>query len=141
MFIILGLLYNLTMKFFVTGRSSNIEEIKSVMACIVEKGHEISLDWTTFPMAKPYKENKGLAGKFATAQIDGIAASDVYILLAHHDGTGVFSELGAALALSQLHGKLKIYGIASDIPEAMFHYHPAIIWKNSIDEVFTELGI
>ena len=134
-------MYNLVMKFFVTGRSSNIEEIKRTMNQVIEKGHEISLDWTVFPMVKPYKENKDLAGQFAVAQVEGIAASDVYILLAHCDGTGVFAELGAALALAQLHGKLIVYGVSSDIPEAMFHYHPAIVWKETIKDVFADLGI
>lgn len=67
------------MKFFVTGRSSNIDEIKKIMSEVIKRGHEITLDWTVLPMAKPYNVNSGLAGEFATKQIAGIADSDVYI--------------------------------------------------------------
>ena len=108
---------------------------------VIEKGHEISLDWMVFPMVQPYKENKDLAGQFAVAQVEGIAASDVYILLAHYDGTCVLAELGAALALAQFHGKPLVYAVAKEVPPAMFHYHPAIVWKETIEEVFTDLGI
>ena len=128
------------MKFFVTGRSSNIDAIKSCMAEICEAGHEVVLDWTVLPMVKPYHDNPEQAGQYATDQIAAIAESDVYILLAHHDGTGVFAELGSALTLAQLHGKPLIYAVAREIPEAMFHYHPAINWCKSVDEVFTAVG-
>lgn len=101
--------------------------------------HEITHDWTALPMIKPYRENPERAGEFAQLQIQGIADAEVYIVLAHHDGTGLFAELGAALAIAQLHRKLRIYGVSREIPEAMFHYHPAIVWKESIEEVLEEL--
>lgn len=129
------------MKFYVTGRSSNILEVKRVTALITAKGHEITFDWPNSPMIKPYADNQGKAVDFAQAAITGIVEADVYILIAHFDGTGVFAELGAALGPAQLHGKPRIYGVASEIPQAMFHYHPAIIWNESITDVFSDLGI
>lgn len=133
--------YNLPMKFFVTGRSSNIPEVERVIAIVREKGHEITFDWPTLPMVKPYDENPDKAAAFASAAIDGLIKADVYILLAHFDGTGVFTELGAALALAQLHGKPVIYAIATEIPPAMFHYHPSITWKRSVEDVFIDLHL
>lgn len=127
------------MKCFVSGRSSNFEEIVRATQLLRDKGHEITHDWTVLPMIKPYSENQDKAGEFATMQIQGIIEAEVYVMLAHHDGTGLFTELGAALALAQLHGKLRIYGVSRGISEAMFHYHPAIIWKETIDEVLEEL--
>ncbi len=32
-----------------------------------------------------------------------------------------FAELGAALGVAQLHGKLKIYSFSNSIPPAIFH--------------------
>lgn len=116
------------MKFFVTGRSSRIAEVEMAFERIVKMGHEITLNWTVFPMIKPYADNPKKAGEFAQAQISGIIEAEVYILFAHEDGTGVFTELGTALAIAQMFGKLRIFAIASDIPEAMFHYHPLITW-------------
>ncbi len=134
-------MYNLAMKFFVTGRSSNIPEVERVIALIIEKGHQVTFDWPPLPMVKPYQDNLDKAAIFATAAIAGIIETDVYILLAHFDGTGVFTELGAALALAQFHGKPLVYAVAKEVPPAMFHYHPAIVWKETIEEVFTDLGI
>ncbi len=127
------------MKCFVSGRSSNFEEIVRVTQLIRENGHHITHDWTVLPMIKPYSEHKDTAGRYATSQLKGISEAEVCIFLAHYDGTGLFAELGAALMQAQLQQKLKIYAVATDIPEAMFHYHPAIIWKSTIDEVLAEL--
>lgn len=129
------------MKFFVTGRSSRVDEVERVFESIKRIGHEIVLDWTSFPMIKPYADNPIKASDFAQAQINGILEAEVYILLAHEDGTGVFAELGAALAVSQLQGNLKIFAIAESIPPAMFHYHPLITWVKNLDEVFDILNL
>lgn len=127
------------MKCFVSGRPSNFDEIVRVTNVLRENGHEITHDWTVLPMVKPYSENVITAGEYASAQIKGVAEAEVYIFLAHNDGTGLFAELGSALTIAQLHGKLRIYGVSRETPEAMFHYHPAIVWKDSIEEVLEEL--
>lgn len=80
------------MKCFVSGRSSNIDEISRVMNVLRENGHQITEDWTVLPMIKPYGENQKQAGEFAVSQINGISESDVYIVLAHHDGTGLLQK-------------------------------------------------
>lgn len=127
------------MKCFISGRSSNFDEICRVTHLVRSAGHQISHDWTVLPMVKPYSENQDRAGEYAKQQIQGIIDADACIFLAHHDGTGLFAELGAALAVWQLQGKLLIYAVSREIPEAMFHYHPAIVWKESVEEVLAEL--
>ena len=129
------------MKFYVTGRSSNIDEVRRTIALVKEKGHEVTFDWPALLMVKPYEDNQEKAAEFAQFGIQGIIDSDIYILLAHPDGTGVFTELGAALALAQLQGKLKIYAVAREIPPVMFHYHPSIHWVPSVEEVFELIGV
>jgi len=128
------------MKFYVTGRSSNLVEVERVITSIQARGHEVTFNWPLLPIVKPYEKNPDMAGDFALSAIQGVIDADIYILLAHHDGTGVFTELGAALALAQLHGKPQIYAVAREIPPAMFHYHPEINWFSSVDEVFTAVG-
>jgi len=128
------------MKCFVSGRSSNFSEIVRVTQLLRGAGHEITHDWTTLPMVKPYQDNADQAGEYAVLQIRGIAEADVYIILAHEDGTGLFAELGAALALAQFHGKPSIYAVAPVIPAAIFHYHPAIRWFTSVEEVMVAIG-
>jgi hypothetical protein len=127
------------MKCFVSGRSSNFDEVVRVTQLLRDHGHEITHDWTVLPMVKPYHEHTVEAGKYAELQLSGIAAADVCIFLAHYDGTGLFAELGAALMHFQKHAKPKIYAVANEIPEAMFHYHPAIHWKKDIEAVLLDL--
>lgn len=93
-------------------------------------------------MIKPYANNQELAGKCVVSQVDSILESDIFILFAHHDGTGVFTEFGAALALAQLHGKPVIYAVGDETVQAaaMFHYHPLIQWRTSLEEVLQEIG-
>jgi len=130
------------MKIFVTGRSSNYERVIAAFDQIEAMGHEVAFRWTDLPMIKPYSENQDKAGEYATNQIGGIIACDVFVLFAHQDGTGVFSEFGAALALAQLHGKPTIYAIGDEATKAaaMFHYHPLIQWRESLEEVWGEVG-
>ncbi len=103
-------------------------------------GHSVTFDWTAYPAKKPFSAYPKEAAELSREGIDGILAADVFILLAHHDGPGVFTELGAALATYQLQQKPKIYAVAREIPEATFHFHPHIVWKQSIDEVLAEIS-
>lgn len=131
------------MKIFVTGRSSNYERVVEAFDAIEAAGHTVALRWTDLPMIKPYADNQTKAGEFAMNQVEGIIESDVFVLIAHNDGTGVFTEFGAALALAQLHGKPTIYAIGDETVQAaaMFHYHPLIQWRVSLDEVLSEIGM
>lgn len=128
------------MKFFVTGRSSRIPEVEATMERIIELGHEVTFEWPKLPMVKPYEENVAAAADFASQAIKGIIEADVYILLAHEDGNGVFTELGAALAARQMGADIKIYAVAEAVPAAMFHYHPAILWRDNLEQVIKEVS-
>lgn len=130
------------MKFYVTGRSSNFEQVKEAFAHIKEEGHEVVFEWTSLPMVKPYSENGDKAAEFAEAAITGLIAADIYIIFVHKDGNGVFTEFGAALASQVATGKPKIFAIGEkNFDWGMFYAHPAIVWKNSLEEVFEDLGI
>jgi len=129
------------MKFFVTGRSTNYEKVKQTFDLIEQMGHSITLRWTDFPSIKPYNENDAKAAEFSVQQIEGIKMTDIFVIFSHNDGTGVFTEFGAALALAQLRGTPKIYAIGDGVVRSacMFHYHPLIIWKESFAEVLDDV--
>ncbi|MCA9360955.1 hypothetical protein KC845_00195 [Candidatus Kaiserbacteria bacterium] len=129
------------MKFFVTGRSSNYNRVIEAFDKIEASGNEVTLRWTDFPMIKPYSENSEKAGEYSIQQLKGIAEADVFILFAHEDGTGVFTEFGAALIMEMLNKKLKIFAIGNDDVKgkAMFHFHPIIQWRSSVDEIISEV--
>lgn len=128
------------MKFYVTGRSNNYPRVEEAFQRIKELGHEATFEWTTLPMAKPYNDNQERATEYAVLGIKGAVDADVYIIFADKDGNGVFTELGAALASNVLKGTPHVYAIGEDNKNsAMFHYHPAINWRNSLDEVLEEV--
>lgn len=130
------------MKFYVTGRSNNYERVKEVCARIKAAGHEISFEWTALPSVKPYNEHQEQAADFAKQSVDGMVETDVYIIFAHEDGTGVYTEFGSALATRALRGAPRIMAIGKENQKfAMFNYHPDIEWFDSIEDVYTDLHI
>lgn len=125
------------MKFFVTGRSNNYQRVVDAFDTVEASGHEVTLRWTDLPMIKPYCDNAETAGQYSTQQIEGVCTADVYVLFAHNDGNGVFTEFGAALAALALQGRPRLFAIGDEETKstAMFHYHPAIEWVDSIETV------
>ncbi len=127
------------MKFYVTGRSDNYPKVQDAFERIKGAGHEVTFEWTTLPMAKPYEENQEKASEYAQMGIDGVIEADVYIIFVHKDGNGVYTEFGAALASQAIQGKPIIYAVGeSEKRTAMFNYHPDIVWKDSLDEVLID---
>lgn len=134
--------YNANMKFYVTGRSSNYKQVEAAFAHIKQLGHEVTFEWTSLPMVKPYSQNVDKAAEFAVAGIAGVVEADVYIFFTHHDGNGVFTEFGAALASNTLHGKPRICAIGADMHDAaMFYAHPAVEWFTDVEAVFAAVGV
>ncbi|NBD73459.1 hypothetical protein GVX82_00240 [Patescibacteria group bacterium] len=129
------------MKFFATGRSNNYERVREVFERVKAAGHEVTFEWTTLPMVKPYHHNQEQAAEYAKRGIDGVVEADVYLLFAHEDGNGVYTELGAALASNAIQGTPEIYAIGEEAKwAAMFNYHPAIKWRGSAEEVLLEVN-
>lgn len=128
------------MKFYVTGRSNNYARVEEAFRKIKELGQEITFEWTTLPMAKPYNENQERAAEYATLGIKGAVEADVYIIFADKDGNGVFTEFGAALAGNVMKGTPLVYAIGTENKDAaMFYYHPAIEWRDNLDDLLEEV--
>jgi hypothetical protein len=130
------------MKFYVTGRSNNYEQVQKAFEVIKSKGHNVTFEWTTLPMVKPYEEHIVKAAEYASLGIAGVTEADHYILFSHGDGNGVFTEFGAALASNTIKGTPKIYVIGTaNKAAAMFHYHPEVVWFDTLEEVFEKIGV
>lgn len=130
------------MKFYITARSTRVEEAKALCATLKAQGHTITFDWPELPMVKPYSLHQTEAAEFVQKGIQGVIDADVYIKFSHADGNGVFTEFGAALSAWHSHGTPRIFVIGTDVKDyAMFYAHPAIIWKESGAAVMADLGI
>ena len=128
------------MKFYVTGRSSDYSKVEDAFKQLKELGHEITFEWTTLPMCKPYEQNVETASKYAKAGIDGVIEADIYIIFVHEDGNGVYSEFGAALAANSINAKPLVYAIGEEKAGAgMFNFHPAVVWFQSLEEIISTI--
>ena len=103
------------MKFYVTGRSNNYERVKEVFKKLKENGHEIVFEWTELPMVKPYNEHAKEAALFAKQSVDGMVKADAYIIFAHEDGNGVYTEVGSALATNAIQGSPRVFAIGAEV--------------------------
>jgi len=52
--------------------------------------------------------------------------SDVFCLLSDEAGTGMHTELGAAISHYLDHGRPRIYVIGEHTARSMFYFHPAV---------------
>ena len=103
-------------------------------------GHTVVKRWTELPMIKPYGEHASESAQYAQDRIAEIAEADVYILLPHQNGNGVFTELGAALALASTRVFPRVFAIGDSQTQAlaMFHYHPALEWVVDIETALAQ---
>ena len=116
-------------------------DVEEAFAFLREKGHEITFDWTALPHVKPYADNVKTATQFAKEGIDGVLQADVYILIPHQDGHGIYVELGAALVAYEQNGSPQVYVVGPEREVCMFHFHLAVKYRNLLADVWQELGV
>ncbi|MFH0805564.1 MAG: hypothetical protein V1901_01575 [Patescibacteria group bacterium] len=127
------------MKIYIASRFHKKEEVKKLYKLFINKGHKISSDWTLHKRIKPYKENQEIASQYATEDVRGVKNSDIFIMISDEVGTGMYTELGVAIASHVEFNKPKIYIIGDHKERSMFHFHPSINLKNNIEEVLKEI--
>lgn len=97
-----------------------------------ELGHEV-YDWTMFASIKrPYRENQ--VAPIALAELQAIENADVFILLGDEGGTGMYVELGYALAKGS-----KVYCVGNHNNETVFQYIPQVIRVESFEDVLKDV--
>ena len=127
------------MKIYVAGKFENKDLIFETYKKLEEMGHCVSYDWTKHKNIKPYVKNQETAAVYAQNELDGILDSDILIYFASENGHTLFMEFGAALALSKIAGKPKIYAIGEFNDRSPWFFNPIVIRKNNIEEVLKEI--
>jgi nucleoside 2-deoxyribosyltransferase len=126
------------MEIYVGARFGRKEEVRRVQELVRGSGHAITADWTQHRSIKPYDIHQDEAAEFAQEDIDGVVGAEVCLFLVDgQESTGVYTELGAAIASNKLTGKPKIF-VVGESP-ALFVYHPAVNRRNSVEEVMKEM--
>ena len=127
------------MKFYIAARFDKRDEVKKLQNVLAEMGHEIVGDWTDHKPIKPYSENHDIARDYASDDINGVKNADSFIILSDEAGTGMYVELGAAIAANALKGKPKIYAVGEHNSRSMFYFHPAVKRLSSVEDFFVEI--
>jgi len=129
------------MKFYVAARFGLKDQVGGIYKTLQDKEHEIIADWTEHKPIKPYDENQNLSRDYSVEDVDAAMNCDVFIFISSDAGTGMYVELGAAIANNIKSGSPKIYVIGEHTARSMFYFHPSVIRKNTLEEVFEDLGI
>ena len=123
------------MKFYVSGKIGYEHFPQQAMQSLVDAGHEITLNWTELPNLKPYAENIRESALAAVAERSAVVDADVYVLLAHPNGVGMYIELGMALGLLR-----PVRIVTTDEYRSIFFCHPLVKVVDSIDDVILEFS-
>jgi hypothetical protein len=128
------------MKIYVAARFTEKETVNTIYDQLRKAGHEITGDWTLHVNAKPYDQNRDLAGTYALEDAEGVKAADIMLLLSSPEaGTGVSTELGIAIASKELTGHPKIYLIGEYLVANAFYFHPAVEQFDTIEEAIERI--
>ena len=129
------------MKFYIAARFGLKDEVKEIYKTLEDKGHEVTADWTEHKPVKPYDEHQDISGEYAVEDVDAAMSCGVFILVSSEAGTGMYVELGAAIANNIKNCSPKIYIIGNHTGRSMFYFHPSVIRKNNLEEVLEDLNI
>lgn len=123
---------------YIASRTSQKETVRGYHRKFINLGFEIAEDWTRHKNVKPYSNNVRLSKKYALADIKAITKCDIFILITDKQGTGMYTELGVAIATAIITKKPKIYVLGKH-SNLMFYYHPAVRRVDTIDEIIKEI--
>jgi nucleoside 2-deoxyribosyltransferase len=127
------------MKIYLAARFDRKDEVRELYNQLIEQGHEITYDWTTHKMIKPYHENQEIAHEYSSNDMEGVKNCDIFILITADGGTGTFIELGAAILSNIKHNKPEIFVIGEHNTKSIFYFHPSVKRKNTVQEVLDEI--
>jgi diphthamide synthase subunit DPH2 len=127
------------MKIYVAASFQLKERVKELYNTLQERGHEITVDWTAHKPVEPFDQNEALSREYSVEDIEGVADSDVFILLSDVHGKGMYVELGAAIISHLRHGKPIIYVVGERNAEVMFYFHPSVNRRETIEDILDEI--
>lgn len=137
------------MKIYVSGQISDIANIQTIQTALRKAGHTITHDWTANEVGdmrietrEDKLQNSKEAGLRAQKDIEGVMSSDVFVVCTDNQqrGSGMYAELGAALACHASTGRPRIYAIGSLNHLSVFYLHPAVQHVSNVDELIINLA-
>ncbi len=127
------------MNIYVSSRFNRKQDVRALYKELEAKGHTITRDWTAKPVMKPYDADPAMSAENAATAVIAVQEADAHIILADEDATGLYVELGAAIASQLQTGKPKIFAVGDHNARTMFYFHPAVKRVKSIQEAVEQL--
>ncbi len=129
------------MRFYIAARFDKKQEVLEIYRRLQDRGYIVSSDWTQHKPIKPYENNQELARRYSIEDIEGVINSDIFIVLSDDAGTGMYVELGAAIATNLQKGRPIIYVVGENTSRSMFYFHTIVRRRKTIDEVLEDIEI
>ncbi len=127
------------MNIYIASRFGRKNEVCALHEQLKRLGHNIIEDWTVHADIKPYEHHAELSRQYAVDDARGAMNCDVFILLTDESGTGMYTELGAALASRILRGTPRICVTGAHIDRSFFYFHPEVERYQTVEEVVSGL--
>ncbi|MEX0594843.1 MAG: hypothetical protein WD157_01965 [Patescibacteria group bacterium] len=124
---------------YIASRTAQKSRAIKLLRLLEAKGYRSKTDWLIKPMLKPYNKHREEAKKFARECIAHVLSCDVFILLSDEAGTGMYIELGAALAKLHTSNKTDIYLVGPHGANSIFTYYPGVKTVDSDEELLSLL--
>ena len=122
------------MNFYVAARTQRIPDVQKIIETLEKEGHKVTLDWTkTDYIERPYINHIHEVTDLAKREIDAIKKAEIFIILGDDAGTGMYLEMGVALA-----NDCKVYAIEPN-EVTIFHFHHNVTRIKNIRELFDYL--
>ncbi len=121
-------------RIYVSGRYSFQGGVRKAIQKLTNAGFSITFDWTKMPKLRPYKDHPKLSKKFAQLELNTIDISDAFLLVSDKSGTGMYTEMGYAIAKGK-----PIYVIGAWNERSIFFFHPLVKKFETIEEVISDL--
>lgn len=122
------------MKFYIASRMENKAIASELTKKLEAKGHAATLDWTQLEGLKPYEQNSKRSAEAAAQMVKAVQNADVFILFPDEGGTGMYAELGVALATGK-----RVF-VIGDLNKPIFLFHPLITRVSSMQELEEKLA-
>ena len=128
------------MKFYLASRTKNRELIKNIRKKLTGLGHEVTSTWVDEKNIIPHEKHLEATRKRARQCIKDCSNSDVFILISDETGSGMYTELGAALLSNSDRKTPEIYIIGKYLDRSVFFFYPGVKRFETFEEVLQDIN-
>ena len=128
------------MNFYISAKFNDKERVMQVYAQLKAAGHTITHEWIHNETSYPFQNNPQFTSDCASADINGVLAADVFVLLSHSEPSiGASAELGAAIASQLIFKKPHIYVVGPHFNMNFCFFHPVVSRTESVEEILNSM--